>query len=420
MTLASIGRFHFFEQARALAAAGELRRFHCDDPRVLEAVGWPRGQWLVPAGLRLRLGGPVREAEPLAWFGRQLMRAVGEEPLVKINSAFALETITRGAVEQVWVDHGSLDERHVAASLREEAERWGDPAVAEGGNHGSAAIRDREAEEFARARGVVVASYLARRTLVEQGVPAGKIKVVRLGVDTFRFMPQPRQRRGGGFRILHAGPVTYNKGVHRLIDAFRRANLPEAELWIVGHAPDPAVRERFARQAEGLRVRFRAPVKQKELPALFADADLFVLATLADGFGLTFRLQQLQRPGGTARESATADRNDDRVEIRRLIRQLEAEGRGTQRRALAIERMDERRTLFRGNFFREGETGRSICCDDHVRTPGACRSHARRVGARLHHDLRRDTESGCAPRHRNGVIACAHRGDTSPPLLIRQ
>ena len=286
MTLASIGRFHFFEQARALARACALDRFYCDDPRVWMSAGARRGRWLMRAGL-LHRWAPVPAAGMLSWRGGQVARSVGSARLVKINSAFALETIRRGSAGEIWVDHGSLDERYVADRMRHEAESWGDPLVALGGNHGSPLIQDREAEEFALATGVVVASSLAARTLVGQGVPPGKVRVVGLGVDAQRFAPRRWARPPGRFRILHAGPVTFNKGVHRLLAAFREAGLPGAELRIAGLVADARVGERLMRQASGLDVQFCPPVPQSMLPELFAGCDLFVLASLADGFGLT-------------------------------------------------------------------------------------------------------------------------------------
>ena len=286
MTLASIGRFHFFEQARALAQTGGLDRFYCDDPRVITAAGWGPGRWLTGAGLRARMAS-TGAAQMLPWLGEQLAHAAGAATLVKINSAFALETIQRGTAGRVWVDHGSLNERFVAARMQEEAERWGDPLVAAGGNHDSAVLVERQAEEFARAAGVVVASELAARSMIEQGVAPGKLKVVALGVDARRFAPRRAPAATGRFRILHAGPVTFNKGVHRLIQAFRVAALPGATLCIAGRISSAAVRERLVRQAAGLAVEFRPPVAQAALPVLFGSSDLFVLASLADGFGLT-------------------------------------------------------------------------------------------------------------------------------------
>jgi glycosyltransferase involved in cell wall biosynthesis len=285
LTLASIGRFHFLEQARALAARDRLDRFICDDPRVWSAAGWGRGCWLPRLAVAARM-----ERRALSWFGGRLAEALRLAPLAKINSAFALETLRERKGEQVWVDHGSLDERWVAARMRQEAWQWGDPRAALGGNHNSAEILERQANEFALSAGVIVASNLARRSLTESGVSTAKIQVAALGVDSRRFRPLANGSGKRPFRLLHAGPVNFNKGVHRLIDAFRRADLPDAELWITGRAQDPDALEVFRRLAgdgKETRVMFRDATPQSQLPELFAKCDLFVLATLADGFGLT-------------------------------------------------------------------------------------------------------------------------------------
>jgi len=285
LTLATIGRFHFFEQAQGLRRHGALERFYCDDPRVLAAAGG-RARWLAGEGIRKRWGREADVAGALARRGQALAEAAGGAQRVKINSAYAREAIRRGANE-VWVDHGSLDEGWVARRMREEAQTLGEPLMAEGGNHSCAVLRARQAEEFATATGVIVASELARRSLAGEGVDAARIQVVPLGVDTARFRPSASARQTGEFRVLHAGPVTFNKGVHRLIAAFTAAALPSSELVLAGVAGDARVRRWLERAAGRARVRLAPPVAQGALPDLFAGFDVFVLASLADGFGLT-------------------------------------------------------------------------------------------------------------------------------------
>jgi glycosyltransferase involved in cell wall biosynthesis len=80
--------------------------------------------------------------------------------------------------------------------------------------------------------------------------------------------------------------VNFNKGVHRLIEAFAGSALPESELIITGRGSAPGW-PRFQQMARGHRVTFQPPVAQAALPDLFASCDVFVLASLADGFGLT-------------------------------------------------------------------------------------------------------------------------------------
>ncbi len=102
MIVASIGRYHFFEQARALAAEGALSGVICDDPRVRGLRGGvapARVEWLAALGAARLAAGRLRLPA-----GHRLVRACGaglaralrrwpEGGVVKINSGFARETL---------------------------------------------------------------------------------------------------------------------------------------------------------------------------------------------------------------------------------------------------------------------------------------------------------------------------------------
>jgi glycosyltransferase involved in cell wall biosynthesis len=255
MIIASIGRYHFFEQARALAALGALDAVVADYPRGrLLAAGLPPDRlhaapWLAAT----RLLTPSWRTYSLA--GKLLAHALpATDGLVKINSAFAREAIARG--RQVIVDHGSLHEGENAAYF----------AAQEGefpGNHRHAWLIDREQEEFARAHRVLVLSELARRSLIAGGVAPEKIIVCAPGVDPARFHRSP-DTGPRPYRVVLVSSLTRNKG------------LPGAELWLIGAGTcEPAPH-----------VRVIGPVPQGNLPGLLSQCDLFVLPSLADGFGL--------------------------------------------------------------------------------------------------------------------------------------
>lgn len=270
MIVASIGRYHFFEQARALAALGALDALVTDYPRRrLLQEGLPADRlrpapWLAAA----RFLAPSRPIFSLA--GRLLAQALPETAgLVKINSAFAREAIAAG--HQVVVDHGSLHEGQVAAYF---AAQTGDYP----GNHRYPWLIHRQQEEFTRARGVVVLSELAKRSLVAGGVAPGQVMVCAPGVDPERFRRLPDETAERPYRIVMVSALTRNKGIHILLDAWRRLALPHAELWLIGAGQLPV------ESAAGVRIVGGVP--QGDLPALLSQCDLFVLPSLADGFGL--------------------------------------------------------------------------------------------------------------------------------------
>jgi glycosyltransferase involved in cell wall biosynthesis len=161
---------------------------------------------------------------------------------------------------------------------------------------------------------------------------APRVRTVHNGVDAAHFRPAPgpgadAAPRGG--RLLFVGRLSPEKGVHVLLDAFRSVaeQRPEARLelvgapgllpyaFIVGLSDDPRVRElarfygttRVARMARQLRrgadayvthlrslvpggsagrVEFAGPVPHAALPRRYREADLFVLPSLSDAFGI--------------------------------------------------------------------------------------------------------------------------------------
>lgn len=285
MIIASVGRYHFFEQTRALAALGAPVQHFCDDPRVLK-LGSRRGVWLPGLMLEFRYWAGHDKLRAYRLAADRLRRAVAGRPAVRLNAGFAWESLQCGI--PAVVDHGSLHESHMRAVLTEEAHAWGEPLIAKGGNHDLEWLVERQSREFECARRVVVASELAKQTLVAEGVSSAKIRVAPLGVDLARFRPYPGADNGRRvLRILHAGPLTFTKGVHRLIRAFRQSRLANAELWLVGRFDNDLAENWLRRQAHGSNVRFLPPVPQRDLPRLFSSVDAFVLASLGDGFGLT-------------------------------------------------------------------------------------------------------------------------------------
>ena len=129
----------------------------------------------------------------------------------------------------------------------------------------------------------LAASSFTAATLVENGVPAERIRVVPYGVDLDFFRPPPAPP-GGPLRVLFVGQMTQRKGLRYLLEAWRRLALPDAELVLAGRGP--ADRELLARY-DGL---FRAEtgVSAGRLRELYRTSHLFCMPSLAEGFGLVY------------------------------------------------------------------------------------------------------------------------------------
>ncbi|HVE79023.1 MAG TPA: glycosyltransferase [Gemmatimonadaceae bacterium] len=113
--------------------------------------------------------------------------------------------------------------------------------------------------------------------------------VVPLGVTPG---PSAAPRPGRGRRILYLARLHPKKGLPLLIDAMARlgSDLADAELVVAG-AGDPGYEERLRGQARAAgvaeRVRFVGHVTGAEKARLLAEADVFVLPSSQENFGLS-------------------------------------------------------------------------------------------------------------------------------------
>ncbi|MBI2933651.1 MAG: glycosyltransferase family 4 protein [Planctomycetes bacterium] len=141
------------------------------------------------------------------------------------------------------------------------------------------AVKERE---LARTQWLFTLSEVASRSFEDAGFPRDRITRIPLGVDLDRFRPKATYRTSGPFRILFVGNVIAKKGITYLMEAYRRLGIPEAELLLVGPMGYP--REYGPDQLRGARQIGR--VDQIVLQGYYQDADVFVLPSLLDSFGM--------------------------------------------------------------------------------------------------------------------------------------
>jgi glycosyltransferase involved in cell wall biosynthesis len=124
-------------------------------------------------------------------------------------------------------------------------------------------------------------SSFTKRTLVEAGVDTRKIEVLPLAFPPTDSSHAPGE---GPVIFLNAGTQSATKGLHLLYRAWRELKFREtdAELWLVGKMVLP---EALRRDLPG-RVRIMNSLPHTELMQLYSQAAVFVLPSLADGFGM--------------------------------------------------------------------------------------------------------------------------------------
>ena len=140
----------------------------------------------------------------------------------------------------------------------------------------------RKSAELRLADCIICNSSFTRRTLIGAGVQSRRIEVVPYG------FPQPGNARKkpekGPVIFMNAGSQNLRKGLHLLYRAWHRLNFTpdQAELWLVGKMLLPE----SLRQGLPGRVKIVDSVPHQELLRMYSLASVFVLPSLADGFGM--------------------------------------------------------------------------------------------------------------------------------------
>jgi len=140
----------------------------------------------------------------------------------------------------------------------------------------------------ANADGLVTVCRALKDRLVELGVAANRIVVLRNGVDLLLFSPGDRQAERRALGLKHrtlgsVGSLIERKGHHHVIGALPQ--LPDTDLIIVGDGPERASLERLAASLNVTdRVRFLGELDQTSLAKVYRALDALVLASSREGW----------------------------------------------------------------------------------------------------------------------------------------
>jgi glycosyltransferase involved in cell wall biosynthesis len=152
-------------------------------------------------------------------------------------------------------------------------------------------LRDSERAALAAATRVVVTSGATARCLAaDYGVPKAHIVVAPPGVDQ---APMARGNVDGVVQLLSVGAVVPRKGYDVLVASLATLSELPWHLSIAGNLrADPeaaaALEKDIARFRLGARITLLGAVPQTRLAELYANADVFVLASRFEGYGIAY------------------------------------------------------------------------------------------------------------------------------------
>jgi glycosyltransferase involved in cell wall biosynthesis len=153
------------------------------------------------------------------------------------------------------------------------------------------ALRASERTALATVKAVVVTSTATAKLVAsDYGVPAEHIIVARPGSDP---VPLAHGSQDGVVRLLSVGAVVPRKGFDLLIPALATLGDLAWTLTIAGDRtrdPDCAARldADIARHALGHRIEVTGAISPQGLAALYDQADMFVLASRFEGYGMAY------------------------------------------------------------------------------------------------------------------------------------
>jgi len=132
---------------------------------------------------------------------------------------------------------------------------------------------------------VLSPSPSADTSVIALGADPDRVGRWERGVDIDRFDPAKADRDAfpGEIKVIYAGRLTREKGVHLLAESFLRAHAadPRLHLLVAGGGPE----ENELRARLGERATFLGWLEDEELPRAYASADAFLFASSTDTYG---------------------------------------------------------------------------------------------------------------------------------------
>lgn len=284
------GRFHAFELALGLHRRGLLECLQTTYPTYvtkrimgpdvpLHTAPWLEAWRRLYPKLKVGPQPDFAIAKAFGSFAARSLRGSRADLVVGWSSA-TLELIVpaQDAGMKVIVERGSSHIIHQTEILRNEyIHRGKDFTVTD------PRIIVRELREYELADAIAVPSRFAARTFTERGIPEEKMIVTPLGVDVTRFKPAGLKVENEIPRILFVGSLGLRKGTPLLLRAFARLK-EKAELHLVG-----PLEADFALDLAKLpldNVVIGGAVSGDVLMNTYANADVFCLPSLEEGFGM--------------------------------------------------------------------------------------------------------------------------------------
>jgi len=215
-------------------------------------------------------------------FGKWVARQLKDEDIVTTWGLSALPIIERAHQLgiTVVVERGSSHASYQRDILIEEYEKWGAPTDTLRRSFSKARM-DQELLEYELADYISIPSSFVERSFLENGISRSKLIKVHYGVNLSEFKQLPK--RDQVFRVVFAGAMSIQKGVHYLLQAFAELNLPKAELWLLG-GKMPEIEPFFKRYTGTFH--YFGSLPQAKLHEYYSQCSAFAMCSVQEGMAM--------------------------------------------------------------------------------------------------------------------------------------
>ena len=145
----------------------------------------------------------------------------------------------------------------------------------------NAATDARMKREYEIADYIVVPSQYSYRSFIKRGFDSSKIIIVPLCNEKLTS-PVVKPKNDGIFKVLCVGGNFYRKGIFYLLKAWQALNLKDARLIIKGEIPEESP---GLLKSDGVQL-ISYHLSNEDIVRLYQEADIFVLPSVDDGFGM--------------------------------------------------------------------------------------------------------------------------------------
>ena len=294
ITIVVGGRWHAFDLALQLQSHGHLHRLITNYPRWFvtrwgipanKVVSLPLTFWVVKA--IYKIGGEALMMRCQWWVhrwfakrakhhleGSELIHGWSQwsEPSLRWAQQRQIPTVLERSSAHILEQSRLLREEHARHDLK-----W---------TSTHPKIEAMELREYGLCSAIAVPSLFVERSFHAQGINAAVLNRNALGVSLKTFKPsteEPLPPSQGGLKVIYAGSLSIRKGIPDLLAGFKRANLPEASLTLLG-GDTPEIEELLKQQPSCV---FRLGHRpQSELVQHYQRGHCFVIASIEEGMAM--------------------------------------------------------------------------------------------------------------------------------------